>query len=178
MRIPRIRIIAALGASIVVAAGVTTACGGNPVEDISHTSGSQATIGDIELQNVHVIPLVLPGSCVIQLEGPSRLSFTATNTGTSQDRLVTITTDAADSVDIQAPADALVLDGGTRLAAGQPVEQLDATQAPDEPITVVVNKPDDWVRPGITIDVTFVFENAGSVEFAVPIDSCPTQQSR
>lgn len=35
----------------------------------------------------------------------------------------------------------------------------------------------DWVKPGRNLDIRFTFDHAGTLELAVPVDSCPTQQS-
>ncbi len=160
--------------------GAVSGCwgGANPVEDVSHSNGAQTEGGDIDLRNVRIHPAVQPGTCVMQRDGPSELSFTAVNNGRTPDRLVRITSEAAQSVTVQAAPDLLVIDGGTTLAAGQPIEQPDTATAPDEPIRVMLNQMDEAVQPGRNAEVTFVFEDAGSVTVAVPLDSCPSDASR
>ncbi|MGW6692403.1 hypothetical protein ACWF62_01330 [Rhodococcus sp. NPDC054953] len=161
-------------------AGTVSGCwgGANPVEDIPHAYGSQAEVGGIDLRNVRITPSVEPGTCDLQRDGPSELSFTAVNTGREPDRLVGITSDAAQSVTIEAAPDLLLLAGGSALAAGQPVEQLDTPMAPDEPIHVLMYQLEEWVQPGRSAAVTFVFEVAGSATVEAPIDSCPSGAPR
>src|SRR5690606_20366938 len=48
-----------------------------PGESSSHAAGSEARTGDITLRNVHIVPAVVPGQCVIQADAPAMLAFAA-----------------------------------------------------------------------------------------------------
>lgn len=160
-----------MATSVLVAAG---GCGsGDPGEDSAHARGSEGRIGAITVQNAYLVPALRAGTCVIQYDGPAELSFTATNGGLEPDRLTGVTTDAAASVRLQATPEELVVPAEGALAAGQPI----GPSATEEPITVQVNQLADWVRPGRNLDMRFIFERAGTLELAVPVDSCPTQQT-
>ncbi|MFE3447000.1 hypothetical protein ACFXNW_28540 [Nocardia sp. NPDC059180] len=164
-------------AALLLAAG----CGADddaPGKSSSHAAGSEARAGPITIRNVHIVPAVASGTCVIQVDDPSQLSFSVVNnSATTSDRLVAIDTPAAEAVRIQATPEQLTLRPETSLAAGQPVEQVTPPSAPDAPITVLLDQPADWVQPGKHVDMTFTFEKAGGVTFGVPVDSCPTQST-
>ncbi|MBF6320627.1 copper chaperone PCu(A)C [Nocardia cyriacigeorgica] len=163
-------------AVLLVAAGCGT--GDAPGESSSHAAGSEARTGDITLRNVHIVPAVVPGQCVIQADAPAMLAFAAVNNSpTDADRLVSIDTPAAESVRIQATQQQLTLRPETMLTAGQPVEQVRPPSAPDEPIRVMLMDPADSVRPGKHVEMTFTFDRSGAVTVVAPIDSCPTQLS-
>lgn len=110
------------------------------------------------------------------------LVFTAINQGTeTTDRLVTIETDVADQVVITpssgaalelGPQRSLTSQGGSGTGA---TASADATGSADEttPVSVTLVGTSDEVRPGLTVPVTFVFENAGAVEVDVPVDAGP-----
>ncbi|NEW33482.1 copper chaperone PCu(A)C [Nocardia cyriacigeorgica] len=167
--------LAALAALLLVAG-----CGADdaPGDSSSHAAGSEARTGDITLRNVHIVPAVVPGQCVIQADAPAMLAFAAVNNNpTESDRLVSIDTPAAESVRIEATPEQLTLRPETMLTAGQPVEQVRPPSAPDQPIRVLLMDPAESVRPGKHVELTFAFEHAGEATFAAPIDSCPTQLS-
>ncbi|MFC9964252.1 hypothetical protein [Nocardia ignorata] len=125
------------------------------------------------MQNAYLVPASASETCVIAADEPAELSFTATNNGEAADRLTGIQTDAAAMVRLPEDPEALVLPAEGGLAAGQPIEQPATT----EPITVHVEQLADWVRPGRNVDMRFTFEGAGTLDLAVPVDACPTQQS-
>ncbi|KAA0016571.1 hypothetical protein [Antrihabitans cavernicola] len=165
-----------------VVAVATIALSGCSAGQISQTAnhvaainGSSVDVGDISLRNVYLIPATAAGTCIEQQNGSARLSFTAVNNSSFRpDRLIGIESDAATSVDINAPAAALTLQPKTALAAGQPIEQVKGATAPDAPIEVVVNNPNEFTRPGLTVPLTFRFEKAGAATVEVPLDACPT----
>ncbi len=136
------------------------------MEGISHSDGSQGQIGDIAVRNAYVVPNQGADDCTVQREGPAQLSFTAVNGGNQADRLVAIDSGAAASVRIDAAPEELVLDAGASVAAGQPVTGADAQ------IDVVFEGPSADVRPGRRVEVTFSFEKAGDMTFAVPVNAC------
>ncbi|WP_249644676.1 copper chaperone PCu(A)C [Nocardia sputi] len=155
---------------------VAGGCADNEGENSSHARGSEGTAGEVTVQNAYLVPALLPGTCVIQYDAPAELSFTATNNAGEPDRLVGIESPAAGSVRIQADPDELVIAADGALAAGQPVEQPDRPGS-EAPITVDVVELRDWVQPGRNLDMRFTFENAGTVQMAIPVDACPTQQT-
>ncbi|MFC4373405.1 hypothetical protein ACFO5K_04775 [Nocardia halotolerans] len=156
--------------SIAVAAA---GCADEAGENSSHARGSEGVVGAITVQNAYLVPDVEAGTCVVQHDGPAELSFTATNRGDVADRLTKIETDAAASVQLPGEPEKLVVAAGGGLAAGQPIEQPDAS----EPIAVRVRQLEEWVQPGRNVDMRFTFENAGTLDLAVPVDACPTQQT-
>ncbi|CAG7634532.1 hypothetical protein SIM91_43550 [Rhodococcus opacus] len=137
---------------------------------VAAVNGANIDIGDIALRNVY-LAVDPPPTSEDAPRPDAALAFTAINTSdTAEDRLVSIDTPAANSVDIDADPATLVLQPQTALAAGQPIEQLEEPAAPDRPITVTVDLIDSRVRPGLTIPMTFTFDKAGSQTFRVPFD--------
>ncbi|MCM6778973.1 hypothetical protein NDR87_36415 [Nocardia sp. CDC159] len=135
----------------------------------SHANGTRGEIGDIALRNVYLTAEPVAEST--GRYGRVGLSFTAVHTGIgAPDRLVSIRSPAATSVTIDARPEQLVVEAGTALAAGQPIEQVQPTGALDEPITVRVNLIDGALRPGLALPFTFVFERAGSAELDIPFN--------
>lgn len=137
---------------------------------VATVNGANIDVGDIALRNVYLA--VDPEPTSENAPRPdAELAFTAINTSdTTEDRLVSIDTPAANSVNIAADPATLVLQPHTALAAGQPIEQLEEPAAPDHPITVIIDLIDSRVRPGLTIPITFTFDKAGSQTFRVPFD--------
>ncbi|KAA0016339.1 copper chaperone PCu(A)C [Antrihabitans cavernicola] len=144
-------------------------------QQVAAVNGRSADIGDISLRNIYLTPSTATGPCVAQHGGPIRVAFTAVNnSSTTPDRLIGIASDAANSVAVDAPAAALVIAPKTTLAAGQPIEQVTGASAPDTPIDVVLNHPNKYARPGLTVPLTFTFEKAGATTVDVALDACPT----
>lgn len=162
---------------IVVSAAVAVAgCNDNEGVNSTHARGSEGQVGAVTVQNAYVVPALVPGTCSIQYDAPAELSFTATNNAREADRLIGIESPAAASVQLHAAPDELVIPADGALAAGQPVAEP-ARHGAETPIAVQVNQLQDWVQPGRHLDMRFTFERAGTLELAVPVDSCPTQQS-
>jgi copper(I)-binding protein len=160
----------------VLAAVAVTGCNDNHGENSSHARGSEGNIGAVTVQNAYLVPALLPGTCVIQYEAPAELAFTATNNALEPDRLTAIESPAAGSIQLRAGPEQLVIPADGALAAGQPVAQPERPGS-EESITVQVNQLQDWVKPGRNLDIRFTFDRAGTLELAVPVDSCPTQQT-
>ncbi len=160
----------------VLAAAALTGCSDNAGVNSSHACGSEGKIGAITVQNAYLVPALVPGTCVIQYEAPAELAFTATNNALEPDRLTAIESPAAASIQLQASPEQLVIPADGALAAGQPLAQPERPGS-EEPITVQVHQLQDWVEPGRNLDIRFTFDHAGTLELAVPVDSCPTQQS-
>ncbi|TSD99485.1 hypothetical protein FOS14_11920 [Skermania sp. ID1734] len=163
--------------ALAVTAGCSTGPDTHPSGQDSIVTGAGATVGTIELRNVLVVPATAE-DCTIQRDGPAHLRFTAVNESkTENDRLVAISTAAGSSVRIDASPQTLVIEPGTAVAAGQPIEQPADSPAPDDPFSVTIEHLADTVRPGLPMPVTFTFEHAGKATVRAPLDSCQ-QQSR
>ncbi|MFD4369130.1 hypothetical protein [Rhodococcus sp. NPDC058521] len=136
--------------------------------------GNSAQVDGIELLNVYF--RADPTDTGQARYGQVTLAFTVINTSDTADRLESIDATADASLTLEGPDEARVIRPGTSMSAGQPIEQLEPATAPDQPITVRVDMPDDAVRPGLTHPVTFTFERAGSVTLQVPFDAwTPTE---
>lgn len=132
-------------------------------------NGTDAHIGAIDLENIYLHAELAEEAEAIY--GNVRLAFTAVNTSLGEDdRLLEIGSPAAASVEIEASDPILQLKPESRLAAGQPVQNVDPTSAPDERITVAVTMKDIEVYPGLTFPFDFTFAKAGSVRVQVPFD--------
>ncbi|MBF6181694.1 copper chaperone PCu(A)C [Nocardia otitidiscaviarum] len=160
-------------AALILVAGLLTGCGAGQLSqtsmDKNPVNGSNAEAGDIALRNVYLAAESVGER--IGDYGSVSLSFTAIHTGIgAPDRLLAIASAAAEEVRIEAEPDELVIDAGTAIAAGQPIESVDPATAPDEPFTVVVRPVAGALRPGVALPFTFVFERGGEVTFGVPFD--------
>lgn len=164
-------------ATVGVALLTTLAAGcGNDVDYNSSNRGSGTDTEPTSVENAFIVPKFLPGSCAIQVGDSANLRFTVSNIRPAEsERLLGITTDAADMVRIS-PTATLEIPPKSTIAAGQPVENLDDPAAPDEPFTVTLEGMKGNVTPGKSVDVTFRFEKSGELEFLVPIEACPTQK--
>lgn len=149
---------------------------GNDVDYDSSNRGSGTDTEPTSVENAFITPNFLPGSCAIQVGDNANLRFTVSNVRPAEsERLLEITTDAADMVRIS-PTATLEIPPKSTIAVGQPVEDLDDPAAPDEPFTATLEGMKDNVTPGKSVDVTFRFEKSGELEFLVPIEACPTQK--
>ncbi len=144
-------------------------------------NGTNGSVGAIDLENVYLQAEVADQPTPIYTD--IRLAFTAVNTSwTESDRLTGIASPAAESVQIEGPVSALELRPQTGLAAGEPIQNLDPSAAPDQPITVTVTMKSAGASPGLTYPFDFTFEKAGTVQLPVPLDvrapsESPTVQS-
>ncbi|WP_280419459.1 hypothetical protein [Nocardia carnea] len=144
-------------------------------------NGTDGSIGVIDLENVYLQAEVAEQPKPFYTD--IRLAFTAVNTSqTESDRLTGIASPAAESVKIEGSGPALELRPQTALAAGEPIQNLGPSAAPDQPITVTVTMKDPGASPGLTFPFDFTFEKAGTVQLQVPFDvwtpseSQPTQR--
>ena len=162
-----------LAPALALAAGATlilTACGAGQIsqtsDQVAAVNGNSVDLGDISLRNVHV---VFPQSEEYSIEagGTVELGFIAiNNSSTTSDTLTGISTDAASE------SGGTEIEPLTGLGAGMPVDN--AVSDPGIPlqfITVELEGIDEDVRPGLTVPVTFTFEEAGEVELLVPVDA-------
>ncbi|MGV0814642.1 hypothetical protein ABQF34_21975 [Mycolicibacterium boenickei] len=112
------------------------------------------------VDNAYIVPAHAPGDCAIQVGDDAELRFTATNgRPAGAERLLSIRTDAADAVRMRS-------DGGVEIGPKSSQE-----------ITAAVEGLHEGVRPAMSVDVTFEFDQSGDIEMRVPIEACPTQQT-
>lgn len=168
-----------LASALALAAGATltlSACGAGQIsqtsDQVAAVNGNSAEVGDVSLRNVHV---VYPQSEEYSLEpgGTVELGFVAINNSPStSDTLTGISTTAASSVTVGEGSGGTEIEPLTGLGAGAPVDNsIDDPEIPLQFVTVELSGIGEDVRPGLTIPVTFSFEEAGDVELAVPVDA-------
>ncbi|MCD2114834.1 copper chaperone PCu(A)C [Rhodococcus rhodochrous] len=131
-------------------------------------NGTNAELGDLLLRNVYF--KAEPTDPAVPRYGQVTLAFTVVNQSSAPDRLVSIDSPAGE-LTLEASDQARELLPGSSLSAGEPIEQLRPTTAPDRPLTVRGRFPAEAIRPGLTHPVTFTFERAGTVTFEVPFDA-------
>lgn len=147
----------------------------NDAELGSSNRGVSSQTSMTSVENIHLVPSFVPGACAIQYGDAAALRFTATNNrDIEQERLVSITTDAADSVRLS-PESALDIPPNSSITTGYPTLPADADPAALE---ATVDGLDPSVRPGTSTDVTFEFELAGPIVVRTPVEACPTQSDR
>jgi len=157
---------------LALTAPLLVACGAGQITQTgtqeAAINGTNAELGDLLLRNVYFE--AEPTDPGVPRYGQVTLAFTVINQSTALDRLVSIDSPAGE-LTLDAPTRALELLPGSSLSAGEPIEQLRPTTAPDRPLTVRGQFPPEPIRPGLTHPVTFTFEHAGAVTFEVPFDA-------
>lgn len=175
--------------AVAIAVGGTlalSACGAGQISQtatqVAAVNGNSADIGPVSLRNVHIVH---PTTDQYSLDagGNAVLAFTAINESQRTTATLTgITSEYAGSVSIEGAAGSATIAPQTSLGAGTSIEdasgQAEAegqstgnADAPSDLKLVVLEDLKEGVRPGLTIPVTFSFENAGDVTLSVPIDS-------
>jgi hypothetical protein len=164
-----------VGMTVALTLPMLTGC--MPTPDIDSSNRGSGTDTDAtSVENAYIVPRFKGTSCAIQVGDSAQLSFTATNNrSTESEKLTGITTPAAETVRI-APTSTLEIPPRSKIAAGQPVENLDDVNAPDRPFTVTLENINDRVQPGTSVEMTFQFDKFGELNLNVPIEACPTQQ--
>ena len=168
-----------LASALAIAAGGVLALSSCSAGQISQTAtqvaavnGNFADVGDISLRNVHV---VYPQTEEYSIEpgGKVELGFIAINNNpANSDTLTRISTTAASSITVGEEPGGTEIAPLTALGAGAPVDNEAVN--PDIPLQFVVvelNGIGEEVRPGLTVPITFTFEEAGDVELLVPVDA-------
>ncbi|MFD6893672.1 hypothetical protein ACFWB0_03860 [Rhodococcus sp. NPDC060086] len=179
--------------AVALAAGATlalSACSAGQItqtsEQVAAINGTNTDAGSLALRNVHII---YPDSEEYSIEpgGTALLGFTIANLdGYRDDVLTGIETDFAGSVtgadSIEIPALGSVV-AGVSPETAKLVESVDESPQPtspeDTPIvpagveTVELVDLKEGVRPGLTIPLTFSFQEAGDVTLSVPVDAGP-----
>jgi len=177
--------------AVALAAGGALALSGCGAGQISQTAtqvaavnGTPADVGSVELRNVHIVH---PTGDQYSLEagGNAVLAFTAINESESDTVTLTdISTDFAGSVTIGDEAGGTTIAPQSALSAGTSTEDATETgeaesqtegdtDAPSDVILVTLEDLNEGVRPGLTVPITFSFENAGEVTVETPIDAGP-----
>lgn len=168
-----------LATAVAIAAGgvlTLSACGAGQVsqtsDQVAAVNGNSAEVGNISLRNVHV---VYPQTEEYSIEpgGKVELGFIVVNNSpASADTLTRISTTAASSITVGEESGGTEIAPLTALGAGAPVDnQVEDPGIPLQFIVVELNGIGEEVRPGLTVPVTFTFEEAGDVELLVPVDA-------
>lgn len=160
---------------MVLALGASAACS-NEADTASSGRGGGQESGETSVENVFIVPATAL-TCGMEVDEPAKLSFTAVNdSSTEQEMLSSISTPAAESVEIDAPLEALTIGPEDSIAAGQPVPNADDPAASDQPFSVALQGLGESVEPGTSFPVTFAFKRAGDITLNVPVDACPVQE--
>ncbi|KMO73277.1 hypothetical protein MCHUDSM44219_04455 [Mycolicibacterium chubuense] len=137
----------------------------------SSNRGSGSAPGAVTIENAFIVPTFVPGHCAIQQGTGGRLRFTVSNARPAgQVRLDSIYTEAVADSNILVGVD---IPAKSSIGFGQPsaaqVDQAGAVPA------VRLDVIDPGLRPGMSADMTFRFDQADDVTMAVPVEACPTQ---
>lgn len=136
-------------------------------------TASNAAFADTSVENTYIAP-AYDSSCVLQIDAPAHLSFTAiNNSSTTIETLRRISTEAAHGVSITAATRTFRIEPRTSIAAGQPIRDFAAPSAPDNTLTVDLRGLKDAVYPGASVPVTFHFDHAGPITLDVAVKACP-----
>ncbi|MGB3770161.1 MAG: hypothetical protein WBF79_09845 [Rhodococcus sp. (in: high G+C Gram-positive bacteria)] len=166
----------AFGAAISV-----SACSAGQVSQtatqVAAVNGNNAEQGDIVMRNVHV---AYPTSEDYNLEpgGRAELIFTAINTSeTTPDRLTAIETEGAAEVVLTGPfgGTSIEIPAQAAVASNVPANQDPGNPKGSESVKAELEGLSESVTPGLTVPVTFTFEQAGDVVVSVPVDPGPVE---
>lgn len=170
----------ATAAAVLVAGGalVLSGCGAGQIAQtatqVAAVNGNFADVGDMSLRNVHV---AYPNSeeFTNSKGGNAALAFVAINNNpATPDKLTKITTDAGNVTIVPAgpneiaPHRELIAE-----AAGTEVTAEEKTTEGNTSVKVEISNLEKDLTPGLTIPVTFDFEQSGSVTVQVPVDAGP-----
>ncbi|MGV0744608.1 hypothetical protein [Mycolicibacterium sp. XJ870] len=147
---------ASVGAALVL---LTAGCSQDSDFEPNNRGADTETPGT-SVDNAFIVPAHVPGDCAIQVGSDAELRFTATNSrAAGSERLLSITTDAADAV--QVPS------GGG----------VDIEPKASREFTATIEGLHEGIRPAMSVDVTFRFDQSGDIGLRVPIEACPAQQT-
>lgn len=150
---------------------VAAACGGQDPQLDSSNRGSGSHTETTTVENAFIVPAFVPGQCAIQTGAGAELRFTVTNgRSTGSERLLGVSTGAARVVE---GVGATEIPARSTVGFGEP--SAAAVDAGGSVPAVELGELDPTVEPGGSVDVTFDFEQAGTIEQRVPIESCPLQ---
>ncbi len=160
----------ALGAVLAVSAiTVLASCSSGQVntsaDEVSAVNGATGQVKQLDILNASIA--FPPGDAHAYTQGQSApLVFTITNAGLQSDKLVSISSPAAQSVSLTGATDIL---GGRKIVAR-------TSGAADEPATLTATMAQltTAVAPGPTVSVTFTFARAGSLTLPIPVGAPTT----
>lgn len=150
---------------------VFSGCGEMADTDDATNRGSGSETQGTTVENAFIVPNFLPGRCAIQLGTGARLRFTVTNVDSANpDRLVNVSTDIADRVEVS------TTDIPVRSSVGFGQPAASTADGRSEAPAASLGPLDRKAAPGMSADVTFHFERAGDISMPVPIEACPAQK--
>ena len=177
----RQRLLATMRPAMVVGFGVTlllSGCGtGQVTETASQQSaapGAQGQVGPIAVRNA-LITYPEGGEHYYRSGSDAPITLTIVNTGDSEDELTSVTSPAAQSVQIEGQRG---LPPQHTLRAVAPTKSTGPTQSSDQNLTqgqirIVLDGLTEDVRPGRTVSVTLLFRQAGELTLQVPVGPPP-----
>jgi copper(I)-binding protein len=146
------------------------ACGDDTIGDSSNR-GSGTDTEPVNVEDAYIVPTFVPERCAIQLNAGASMRFTvANNSATDSERLLGISTTAADGARILGNADIpphSTVGFGERSA--KPVD------AGGRVPSVRLEGLDHDLQPAMSPEVTFKFRRAGEITMRVPVEACPAQ---
>lgn len=160
----------ALGAVITAGSvALLVGCGAGQVNtignEVSAVNGATGHLRQLDILNAAIA--YPSGDAHAYQPGQSApLVFTISNIGVQSDKLVSISSSAAQKVTLKGAQD---LPGGTKLVAR-------TSGSADEPATLTATMEGltTTIQPGPTVDVTFTFDRAGAVTLPLPVGAPPT----
>ncbi len=179
---------ASLLAGALVGALALTGCGTGQVagtaEQQSAVNGANVGVGDIAVRDaVIVFGEQVEGAAVYSRGDDAPLSMTIVNEGAAADRLVSVTSAWAESVEVGGTTEipggrAVVVEGdiavsGAIAPGGAPTVAPNTTPQPAEGAQIVLTGLLDDLRVGPTYEVVLMFERAGEVRIPVPVGNTP-----
>ncbi|BBG05144.1 MULTISPECIES: copper chaperone PCu(A)C [Pseudonocardia] len=169
-----VRTLAGVAGAVALTGLLLSGCGAGQLsqtaQQVAATNGVNASVGSVDLRDVQIAYPESPASeAALYARGTSApLRATLVNSGSVADRLVSVSSPAAANV----------------LIDGDPVLPQDVAlvSAANFPLTPTTSRPLDITLEGLTqpigsadnIEITFVFERAGSVTADVPA-AIPTE---
>jgi hypothetical protein len=157
----------------------TTACGAGQTSQTANqasaVNGTSATVGPLALRDV-AVSFPESGDVAFDNGGPLKMSFLISNTSPDvADKLETIKfADGSGKVTIDGTTD---IPATKSLRAGNPGLLLTTSAEPEDPsekrIDVTLTGAGKAITPGLTVPLTFDFEQAGEVTVNVPVDAGP-----
>ena len=150
------------------------ACG-NDATPSSSNRGVSSTTEPTSVENAYLVPAFVSGRCAIQVGSTAELRFTISNARSAgTERLLSITTDAAQNVDV--PQGAMrEIPPRQSLAVGQPIADPAGLSTRSPAVTLTGVR--DTVIPAHSVEMSFNFDDYGALTMRVPVEACPTQTS-
>jgi hypothetical protein len=157
----------------------TTACGAGQssqtTNQASAVNGNSATVGPLALRDVAIV-FPESGEVAFANGGPLEMSFLISNTSPD-------VADKLESIEFANGAGKVTIDGPTEipatksLRAGTPGLLLTTSAEPEDSsekrITVTITGAGKTITPGLTVPMTFDFQQAGETTLNVPVDAGP-----